>query len=212
MAKKAPIAKRFRGFLPVVVDVETGGFDAKKDALLEIAASILNYDENGQLVIQESHEQHVLPFKNANIDPKALEFIGLSDPWHPFRMAVEEKEALQTIFEPIRRAVKATGCSRAILIGHNAWFDLGFVNAAVERCNIKNSPFHSFSSFDTATLGGVFYGQTVLARMAEAAEVKWNHEAAHSALYDTEETAKLFCKMVNDWDQMSGRFTDLGLS
>ncbi|MBT3309318.1 MAG: ribonuclease T [Gammaproteobacteria bacterium] len=206
MAKKAPIAKRFRGFLPVVVDVETGGFDAKKDALLEIAASILNYDENGQLAIQESHEQHVLPFKNANLDPKALEFIGLKDPWHPFRMAIEEPEALKKIFEPIRKAVRATGCSRAILIGHNAWFDLGFVNAAIERCKIKNSPFHAFSSFDTATLGGVFYGQTVLARMAEAADVKWNHEAAHSALYDTEETAKLFCKMVNDWDQMSGRF------
>ncbi len=210
MGKKAPIAKRFRGFLPVVVDVETGGFDARKDALLEIAAAILNYDEDGQLTIQESHEQHVLPFKSANIDPKALEFIGLKDPWHPFRMAVEEKEALENIFAPIRKAVKATGCSRAILIGHNAWFDLGFVNAAVERCKIKNSPFHSFSSFDTATLGGVFYGQTVLARMAEAAEVPWNHEAAHSALYDTEETAKLFCTMVNDWDRLSGRFTDLG--
>jgi ribonuclease T len=123
MAKKAPIAKRFRGFLPVVVDVETGGFDAKKDALLEIAASILNYDENGRLAIQESHAQHILPFKNANLDPKALEFIGLKDPWHPFRMAVEEKEALNNLFTPIRKAVKATGCSRAILIGHNAWFD-----------------------------------------------------------------------------------------
>lgn len=209
MAKKAPIAKRFRGFLPVVVDVETGGFDAKKDALLEIAASILNFDESGQLVIQESHEQHILPFKGANLDPKALEFIGLKDPWHPFRMAVEEREALKNIFEPIRKAVKATDCSRAILIGHNAWFDLGFVNAAVERCKIKSSPFHSFSSFDTATLGGVFYGQTVLARMAEAAEMKWNHEAAHSALYDTEETAKLFCKMVNEWDALSGRFEGL---
>ncbi len=206
MAKKSPIAKRFRGFLPVVVDVETGGFDAKKDALLEIAASILNYDENGQLTIQESHEQQVLPFKNANIEPKALEFIGLKDPWHPFRMAVEEKEALNNIFAPIRKAVKATGCSRAILIGHNAWFDLGFVNAAVERTRIKNNPFHSFSSFDTATMGGIFYGQTVLARMAEAAEVAWDNEAAHSALYDTEETAKLFCKMVNEWDQLSGRF------
>lgn len=206
MSKKSPIAHRFRGFLPVVVDIESGGFDAKKDALLEIAAVILNFDDAGQLVIQESHEQHVLPFKNANLDPKALEFIGLSDPWHPFRMAVEEKEALTSIFDPIRKAVKQTGCSRAILIGHNAWFDLGFVNAAVERCKIKNSPFHSFSSFDTATLGGIFYGQTVLARMAEAAEIDWNHESAHSALYDAEQTAKLFCKMVNDWGTMSDRF------
>ncbi len=203
---KSPIAKRFRGFLPVVVDVETGGFDAKKDALLEIAAVILGYDEQGKLSILESHEQHVLPFKNANIDPKALEFIGLKDPWHPFRMAVEEKVALETIFTPIHDAVKKSGCSRAILVAHNAWFDLGFINAAIDRCKIKKNPFHSFSSFDTATLGGVFYGQTVLARMAEAAGIQWNQESAHSALYDAEQTALLFCKMVNEWDQLSNRF------
>ncbi|MBC8519369.1 MAG: ribonuclease T [Gammaproteobacteria bacterium] len=206
MSEKSLIAKRFRGFLPVVVDVECGGFDARKDALLEISAVILDFNKDGKLDIHESHEQHVLPFKNANLDPKALEFIGLSDPWHPFRMAVEEKEALKTIFEPVRRAVKERGCSRAILVGHNAWFDLAFLNAAVERTKIKNSPFHSFSSFDTATLGGVFYGQTVLARMAQAADIEWNHEAAHSALYDAEQTAKLFCKMVNDWDEISQRF------
>lgn len=206
MSEKSLIAKRFRGFLPVVVDVECGGFDAKKDALLEISVVILDFNEEGRLDIKESHEQHVLPFKNANLDPKALEFIGLSDPWHPFRMAVEEKEALKTIFEPVRTAVKESGCSRAILVGHNAWFDLSFLNAAVERTKIKNSPFHSFSSFDTATLGGVFYGQTVLARMAQSAEIEWDHEAAHSALYDAEQTAKIFCKMVNDWDEASQRF------
>ena len=203
MGQKSPIAKRFRGFLPVVVDVESGGFDSKKDALLGISAVILNINEAGLLAIEESHEQHVLPFKNANLDPKALEFIGLSDPWHPFRMAKEEKEALTELFTPIRAAVKKSGCSRAILVGHNAWFDLAFVNAAVERCQIKNSPFHSFSSFDTATLGGVFYGQTVLARMAEAAKIEWDHKAAHSALYDAEQTAELFCKMVNNWDQLN---------
>ncbi len=203
MSAKRAIADRFRGFLPVVVDVETGGFDPKKDALLEISAVILNFDEEGRLSLQESHEQHVLPFKSANLDPKALEFIGLKDPWHPFRMAVEEKEALTALFAPVRRAIKSTGCSRAILIGHNAWFDLAFLNAAVERCKIKNSPFHSFSSFDTATLGGIFYGQTVLARMAQIAEIEWDHEAAHSALYDAEQTAKIFCRMVNEWDERS---------
>ncbi len=205
MSKKSPIARRFRGFLPVVVDVECGGFDPKKDALLEISAVILDFNEEGKLALQESHEQHVLPFKNANLDPKALEFIGLNDPWHPFRMAVEEGEALKNLFEPVRRAVKSSGCSRAILVGHNAWFDLAFLNAAVERTNIKNNPFHSFSSFDTATLGGVFYGQTVLARMAKSAEIKWDQEAAHSALYDAEQTAKIFCKMVNKWDESSHR-------
>ncbi len=196
------IAQRFRGFLPVVVDIESGGFNPKKDALLEIAAVILNMDENGQLVIQESYEQHILPFKNANIEKSALNFIGMRDPFHPFRMAVEEKAGLKKIFDPVRQAVKKTQCTRAILVAHNAWFDLAFLNAAVERTKTKNNPFHAFSSFDTATLGGVFYGQTVLARMAEAAGMKWSQDAAHSALYDAEQTAELFCRMVNRWDQL----------
>jgi ribonuclease T len=203
--RKTAIAQRFRGFLPVVVDVECGGFDAKKDALLEISAVILDFNESGQLAPQESIEQHVLPFKHSNLDPEALKFIGIKDPFHPFRMAIEESEALKNIFSPIRKAISRSGCSRAILIGHNAWFDLSFLNAAVARTKVK-SPFHSFSSFDTATLGGVFYGETVLAKMAKAAHVDWDQESAHSALYDAEQTAELFCKMVNDWSEFSGRF------
>ncbi len=205
MAKRSAIARRFRGFLPVVVDVETGGFDAKRDALLEVAAVVVNYDEGGELALQESHIQHVLPFKGSNVDPKALEFIGLKDPWHPFRMAKEESQALEQLYQPIQQAVKASGCSRAILVGHNAWFDLAFINAAIERNRIKKSPFHAFSSFDTATLGGVFHGQTVLARMAEAEGMRWSSESAHSAIYDAEQTAQIFCNMVNRWDRLQQR-------
>ena len=38
-------AERFRGFLPVVIDVETGGFDCERDALLEIAVIVVCMDE-----------------------------------------------------------------------------------------------------------------------------------------------------------------------
>jgi ribonuclease T len=43
------MARRFRGFLPVVVDVETGGFNSRTDALLEIAAVLIDMDDDGQL-------------------------------------------------------------------------------------------------------------------------------------------------------------------
>jgi ribonuclease T len=197
------IAQRFRGYLPVVVDVETGGFDSTKDALLEIAATTLAMDDQGLLFSAETFAYHIAPFEGANIDPKALEFNGI-DPDHPFREAVSEAEGLRQIFSSIRKAIKASDCKRAILVGHNAFFDLGFLNAAVERCGIKRNPFHPFSTFDTVSLAGMAYGQTVLAKAAKAAGIEWDSTQAHSAIYDTEQTALLFCTIINEWRQLSG--------
>lgn len=197
------IAQRFRGFLPVVVDVETAGFNAATDALLEIAAVTLRMDLAGRLHVNQSYSCHVEPFPGANLEKSALEFTGI-DPWNPFRMAKKEPEALEKIFAPIRNEVKAQHCTRAILVGHNPFFDLGFIKAASERCKIKNNPFHSFSTFDTATLGGLIYGQTVLAKAAKAAGIEWDSGEAHSALYDAERTAELFCTIVNRLKDLGG--------
>ncbi|MCW8950782.1 MAG: ribonuclease T [Sedimenticola sp.] len=205
------IAQRFRGFLPVVVDVETAGFNAGTDALLEIAAVILTMDDAGFLHTTPCHACHVAPFPGANLEPKALEFNGI-DPDHPFRNALSEKEALTNLFAPIRKAVKESECNRAILVGHNAFFDLGFLNAAVARTGIKRNPFHPFSTFDTVSLAGLAYGQTVLAKAALAAGLDWDNNEAHSAIYDTERTAELFCTIVNQWQRSNGGFSGLTVS
>ncbi len=201
-ANHFPLGNRFRGYLPVVVDIETAGFNAKKNPLLEIAAVIVEPDSHGQLVMTESHASHVVPFKNSELDEAALKFNKI-DPYHPFRFALEEKDALAKLFTPIKAAIKRNQCSRAILVGHNPAFDIGFLNAAVARTCVKKSPFHPFSSFDTATLGGLIYGQTVLAKIAQAAGLEWDNEKAHSALYDAEQTARLFCLMVNRWKYLT---------
>jgi ribonuclease T len=193
-----PLAQRFRGYLPVIVDIETAGFNPKKNALLEIAAVIVEINSQHQLEVTERYTTHVVPFKNSELDPAALKFNGI-DPHHPFRMAIDEKEALELLFKPIKLAVKRNECSRAILVGHNPAFDIGFLNAAIHRTQIKRSPFHPFSTFDTATLGGLAYQQTVLAKIARAAGLDWDNEKAHSALYDAEKTAELFCKIINRW-------------
>jgi len=192
------MAERFRGFLPVIVDVETGGFDSERDALLEIAAVILRMTPEGYLQPMPAVAAHVHPFPGANIDPRALEITGI-DPDNPLRGALDERMALDHVFKPIRDAMRDVDCQRAILVGHNAAFDLGFLNAAVRRTGHKRNPFHPFSVFDTVTLAGVAYGQTVLARAVQAAGFVWNGEEAHSAVYDTERTAELFCKIVNAW-------------
>lgn len=190
------LSTRFRGFLPVVVDVETGGFNPRTDALLEIAAVTLRVDDSGHLERFQTCSFHVQPFEGANLEPASLEVNGI-DPHHPLRPALPEAEALRRVFRAVRSAVKEAGCSRAILVGHNAWFDLAFVNAAVERSGTKRNPFHPFSSFDTVTLAGAALGQTVLARAADAAGLGWDAGEAHSATYDAEKTADLFCQLVN---------------
>ena len=197
------IADRFRGFLPVVVDVETGGFSAGKDALLEIAACIIRMDDFGRLFIAETVAVNVEPFDGANIDPKSLEITGIQLD-SPLRMAMPEKEALRQISLPVRKEMRAMACQRAILVGHNSFFDLSFLNAAIERTEFKRSPFHPFSSFDTATLAGLAFGQTVLSRAVQAAGIDWNEAEAHSAIYDTEKTAALFCAIVNRWKILTG--------
>ncbi len=196
------MAARFRGFLPVVVDVETGGFDAERHALLEIAASPIEMDDEGRVFPGVVVSTHVMPFPGAEIDPKALEVTGI-DVDHPFRGAVNERVALDHLFVPIRAALKRYGCQRAVLVGHNAAFDLGFLNAAVRRTGHKRNPFHPFSCFDTATLAGLAFGQTVLSRAVQAAGIPWNSAEAHSAVYDTERTAELFCTIVNRWRALS---------
>lgn len=197
--EKPTIQQRFRGFLPVVVDVETGGFNANKHALLEVAAVPILVKPDGFVGMGKTVSCHVEPFPGSAMEEEALQFTGI-DPYNPFRMAMAEKDALEHIFEPIRQLIKSTKCTRAILVGHNPFFDLGFIKAASDRCKIKKNPFHQFSTFDTATLGGLAYGQTVLAKAGQAAGINWNNNEAHSAIYDTEKTAELFCKIVNTWD------------
>jgi ribonuclease T len=190
------MADRFRGFLPVVVDVETGGFNCKTDALLEIAAVLVDFADGGILTRAETIRYHVKPFEGANMEAASLAVNGIK-PDHPLRPAIDEHDALQRLFREIRKAVRDNGCSRAILVGHNAAFDLGFLNEAIERTAIKRNPFHPFSCFDTATPCGVAFGQTVLARAVAAAGFTWDESSAHSAAYDAEMTADLFCEIVN---------------
>jgi ribonuclease T len=199
-----PIADRFRGFLPVVLDLETGGFNPGTDALLEIAVCIIQMDDFGRLTIGECHDVNVEPFDGAVLDPRSMEFTGinLTD---PKRKPLAEKEAIRRIAQPVRKEVRDTGCQRAILVGHNPAFDLAFLNAAIERTQFKRSPFHPFSSFDTATLGGLAFGQTVLSRAVQAAGLDWNESKAHSAAYDALKTAELFCSVVNRWKILTGR-------
>jgi ribonuclease T len=193
------MANRFRGFLPIVVDLETAGLNPTTDAILEIAAITLDLTEEGVIIPKDRYFYHVLPFKGANINPASLKFLEISDISmldHPFRFALPEEQVLTELFKIIRAKAKQDGCGRAVLVGHNPMFDLEFIKSAVDRHQLK-SPFHGFTTFDTACLSAVALGETVLAKAALKAGITFDTKEAHSALYDAEKTAELFCKIVN---------------
>ncbi len=193
------LGQRFRGFLPVIVDVETAGFDAKRNALLEVAFIPVVYNAQGLLVPGEPIHAHLAPFEGSVLDQRSLTFIGV-DVHSPFRVAIalNEKVFLRQAFKTLNEVRKAQQCTQCVLVGHNAHFDRGFLQAAIERGNLKNqSPFHSFSVLDTVSLSAAKYGQTVLARACAAAGIEFSNAEAHSALYDAQKTAELFCQLVN---------------
>lgn len=204
------IGQRFRGFLPVVVDVETAGFEASTDALLEIACIPIVLDANGRFVMGDAMHAHIKPFEGAHLDQRSLTFTGI-DPFNPLRMMIaeDEKTALKRMFKVLTDVRRDQGCKHCVLVGHNAHFDLGFLRAAIERTHSKNqSPFHSFSVFDTVTLSAMAYGQTVLARACESAGIAFSGKEAHSALYDTQKTAELFCHILNAYPMLAQAMGD----
>ncbi len=194
--KTLTIASRFRGLLPVVIDVETSGLSPTTNALLEIAAIPLLMDKQGKLYFNQTYAFHIEPFMGAHMDLEALA-VNKIDPDNPLRYAIPEQQALHLVFSRIKEILAETGCQRAVLVGHNAWFDLAFIQAAVKRCYLKSNPFHSFTTFDTATLSAVALGETVLAKAARRAGIGFDVNLAHSAIYDATQTAELFCYIVN---------------
>ncbi len=202
-AQLTGLCDRFRGFYPVVIDVETAGFNAKTDALLEIAAITLKMDEQGWLMPATTLHFHVEPFVGANLQPEALAFNGI-DPNDPDRGAVSEYEALHEIFKVVRKGIKASGCNRAIMVAHNANFDHSFMMAAAERASLKRNPFHPFATFDTAALAGLALGQTVLSKACQTAGMDIDSPQSHSSLNNTERTAVLFSGVVNRWKRLGG--------
>jgi ribonuclease T len=200
------IKDRIRGYLPVVIDIETAGFNHQTDAMLEICAVIIGLDENGKFYPKTPQHFHINPFKGANLEPAALKFNGIEVD-NPLRMAIDEKLALDEMFKSLRVEMKTQACTRCILVGHNAFFDLNFLSAASDRAKLKN-PFHQFSTIDTVSLSALVFGQTVLAKAISAAGIEFDNAEAHSALYDTVKTAALFCQIFNDFERLKSQKID----
>ena len=194
--QKHPMSTRFRGYYPIVVDVETGGLEPDKNAVLQIAAFSLSLDEQGKAFIDDQYLVDVAPDESTTIVAEALKINKIDLDKHALT-AIAEHKAIRGLFQFARRAIKKHHCHRGILVGHNANFDLAFISAAAARHGIKRNPFHPFSVMDTVALAGLAYGQTVLKVAAQKAGLEFDDKKAHSAEYDARITAELFCKIHN---------------
>ncbi len=198
------IKHRFRGFFPVVVDVETAGFDPKTCALLEVAMQTVEMDGNGLMHPGELISANIRPFEGSVINESNIAFLKI-DPFDPARDLKDETEALTEMFKIIGKQVKKHKCKRAVLVGHNAHFDLDFINAAAARCGLeKKNPFHPFTAFDTASISALVYGQTVLLKACTAAGIAFDESHAHGAVYDTGRECELFCAACNRFTLYAG--------
>ena len=203
MLSTPELRDRFRHYFPVIIDVETAGFNAQTDALLEIAAVTVRMDEAGMLHPDQEIHYHIHPFEGANIEPAAIEFNGIKVDC-ALRGAIDETEAMKGLSKAISKLQKSANCQRSVVVAHNASFDMSFVNAALARTNVKRSPFHPFVSFDTTSLAALTLGQTVLVKACEAANIAFDQKQAHGALYDAQRTAELFCFMMNRYQSLGG--------
>ena len=204
ISNKLTIKDRFRGFLPVVVDVETAGLDPKKSALIEVAMMTVKIDENGQFVPDELYSANIRPFEGSEICQKNIDFLHI-DPFDESRNLVTESDALLPMFKAIKKKLKEQGCKRAILVGHNAHFDHSFIFAAIDRLKAASkSPFHPFSVIDTASLSMLMLGQSVLQKACYAAHVDFDQNCAHGAAYDTRKETELFCAILNRFTKFCG--------
>lgn len=187
---------RFRGYMPVVLDLETGGTDPYNHAIIEIAIVFLDWQED--VLLPGVHRRWaVLPHPETTIEDSSLDLIGI-DPFDPARGAQLEETCLRECFRAIRKRMEANSCTRAYLVGHNAYFDHSFVKAAAHRNGVGQNPFHLFTVIDTASLAAVNFGHSVLSVACDRAGIEFDENKAHSALYDATVTSQLFCTIVNE--------------
>ena len=185
-----------------MIDCETSGLNPDQHALLEVAYACLDFDDQQSILSPGIAETfHILPFEGASFDPSSMA-IHKIDPYYPLRFAEEESVILKKLTAFVEARTKMAGYKRALLVGHNSWFDLAFLNKAYNRHNMK-SPFHQFTSCDTATLSGFLLKETVLAKALYKAHIHYDPKEAHSALYDAKLTAKLVCWLWNRWQHAS---------
>ncbi len=199
MASPDLASRRFRGFLPVVIDVETGGFHlAAPTRCWRSPPSSSRWTTPAGCAAARRMRFTCKPFEGARLDPVSLEVNGI-DPWHPLRPAIDEADALQRLFREIRTAIRAHALparhSRRATTRPSIWASSTRRSSAPASSAIRF--IRSRASTPRRSAASAL-GQTVLrARRAAGGHRMGSAAARTRAAYDAERTADLFCHICN---------------
>jgi DNA polymerase-3 subunit alpha (Gram-positive type) len=162
----------------VVFDTETTGLNAAENTLIEIAAVKMR----GREIISEWTEL---------IDPEVPISEKITELTHITNDMVKGKRKLYEVLPDFRAFV-----GDAVLVAHNAEFDLGFLKACAKRIGME--PFDNIV-LDTLPLARKLYPHEKNYRLGTLAK-KFEVELinAHRALDDTVALAKVFQFMLKD--------------
>ncbi|RYL95308.1 PolC-type DNA polymerase III [Sporolactobacillus sp. THM7-4] len=162
----------------VVFDVETTGLSAVYDTIIELAAVRIKNGEVVDKFDQFANPHHPLP-------KKIIELTSITD-----EMLADAPDA-----DEVLKAFR-TFAGDAILVAHNATFDMGFLNNGYKKSGLgpADNPV-----IDTLELGRFLYPNFKnhkLDTLCKAFNIELTHH--HRAIYDTEATGYLAMKMLKD--------------
>ena len=162
----------------IVFDVETTGLSSAYDTIIELAAVRL---KDGEIV--DTFESFANP--HHPLSETTTRLTGITDD-----MVQDAPE----VGDMIAKFVEF--CEDAILVAHNANFDMGFFYAACQTAGVE---VPKYSYIDTVEMARYLYPDMRNHRLDTLAK-RFDIELTqhHRAIYDTEATAYLFVKFLKD--------------
>ncbi|MEH7388703.1 PolC-type DNA polymerase III [Bacillus sp. JJ1474] len=172
----------------VVFDVETTGLSAVYDTIIELAAVKIH---NGEII--DRFESFANP--HHPLSATTINLTGITDDL--VENAPEVDEVLQRFYE---------WSGDAILVAHNASFDMGFLNVGYKKIGLGKA---ANPVIDTLELARFLYPEMKNHRLNTLAK-KFDVELTqhHRAIYDAEATGYLLLKMLKDAAEKEIEFHD----
>lgn len=165
----------------VVFDTETTGLSARYDKVIELAAVKM---KDGEVI--ERFEQFIDP--GHPLSQTTIKLTSITDDM--VRGSKSEKE----VFEMFQEF-----CKGSIIVGHNATFDVDFMNTGYARHGL---PLIGEPWLDTLPMARLLYPEMKGFRLNTLAKkLNVNLEHHHRAIYDAEATGYIYYAMLKDAEE-----------
>lgn len=173
----------------IIFDTETTGLETKADRVIEIGGvELLNHFPTGR-----TFHVYINP-GDRKVHPDALAVHGITDE------SLKDKPVFAEIVDDLLAFFDG-----AKWIAHNANFDMGFINAELDRLNLP--PIPQEHVVDTLALARRKHpmGPNTLDALCRRYGIDNSHRTKHGALLDSELLAEVYIEMIG------GRQAALGL-